>query len=84
MDARLSKFAGAYQSTLSQLNVQVAYADLRYPNGFAVRKPAGLKAISAKQIPAKELPIKPAPIKPVPAAIKAKPVTMAPATSARV
>ena len=39
MEARLKKFAGAYQSTLSQLNVKVAYADLRYPNGFAVRKP---------------------------------------------
>ncbi len=84
MDARLNKFAGAYQSTLSQLNVQVAYADLRYPNGFAVRKPAGLSAISAKQMPIKAVPIKPALIKPVPAAIKAKPVTMAPATSARV
>ncbi len=83
MDARLNKFAGAYQSTLSQLNVQVAYADLRYPNGFAVRKPAGLSAISAKQMPIKAVPIKPALIKPVPAAIKAKPVTMAPATSAR-
>lgn len=84
MDARLNKFAGAYQSTLSQLNVQVAYADLRYPNGFAVRKPAGLSAISAKQTPAKELPIKAAPTKAVPSVIKAKPVTMAPATSARV
>ncbi len=78
MDARLNKFAAAYQSTLSQLNVQVAYADLRYPNGFAVRKPAGLRAA-----PVKELPIKAAPFKAVPA-IKGKPVTMAPATSARV
>ena len=42
MQARLSKFARAYQSTISQLNVNVAYADLRYPNGFAVRKPANL------------------------------------------
>ncbi len=42
MQARLNKFARAYQSTLSQLNVNVAYADLRYPNGFAVRKPANL------------------------------------------
>jgi cell division protein FtsQ len=42
MDNRLNKFASAYQSTLSQLNVKVMYADLRYPNGFAVRKPAGL------------------------------------------
>lgn len=83
MDARLNKFAGAYQSTLSQLNVQVAYADLRYPNGFAVRKPAGL-AVAPKQLSVKELPIKATPIKAVPAAIKAKPVALAPAKSARV
>jgi hypothetical protein len=24
------------------LNVNIAYADLRYPNGFAVRRPPGL------------------------------------------
>lgn len=40
MEVRLTKFAAAYQSTLSQLNVKITYADLRYPNGFAVRKPA--------------------------------------------
>lgn len=37
--ARLEKFAGVYQHTLSGLGVKFAYADLRYPNGFAVRKP---------------------------------------------
>lgn len=37
---RLQKFLGVYAATLGRLNVQVAYADLRYPNGFAVRKPA--------------------------------------------
>ena len=42
MQARLNKFARAYQSTLSKLNVNVAYADLRYPNGFAVRKPVNM------------------------------------------
>jgi cell division protein FtsQ len=41
MAARLQKFAGAYQSTLSELGVKISYADLRYPNGFAVRKPSG-------------------------------------------
>jgi cell division protein FtsQ len=40
MTARLQKFAGVYQHTLSGLGVNFAYADLRYPNGFAVRKPA--------------------------------------------
>ncbi len=54
MDVRLDKFARAYKSTLSQLNVKVAYADLRYPNGFAVRKPVGLKPA------APVVPIKPA------------------------
>lgn len=43
MEMRLDKFARAYQSTLSQLNVNVTYADLRYPNGFAVRKPTNSK-----------------------------------------
>ena len=47
MQVRLTKFARAYQSTLSQLNVNVAYADLRYPNGFAVRRPVN---VSYKQI----------------------------------
>ncbi len=44
METRLDKFARAYTSTLSQLNVKVTYADLRYPNGFAVRKPANMKS----------------------------------------
>ncbi|PKO25994.1 MAG: cell division protein FtsQ [Betaproteobacteria bacterium HGW-Betaproteobacteria-8] len=38
-EARLAKFAGVYQHTLSKLGVAFAYADLRYPNGFAVRRP---------------------------------------------
>jgi cell division protein FtsQ len=42
MQARLTKFAHAYQSTLSQLNVKVMYADLRYSNGFAVRRPVNV------------------------------------------
>jgi cell division protein FtsQ len=42
MQARLTKFAHAYQSTLSQLNVNVLYADLRYSNGFAVRRPVNV------------------------------------------
>ena len=42
MQTRLIKFTRAYESTLSQLNVNVAYADLRYPNGFAVRRPVNV------------------------------------------
>ena len=62
METRLNKFAGAYQSTLSQLNVKVAYADLRYPNGFAVRKPVSPEAnlIAPKPIPATPVPAAPA------------------------
>lgn len=36
---RLAKFVNVYGQTLGRLSVQVRYADLRYPNGFAVRKP---------------------------------------------
>lgn len=39
MENRLQKFAKVYTKTLEHLNVKVAYVDLRYPNGFAVRKP---------------------------------------------
>lgn len=37
--SRLEKFVKGYNSTIRQLNVAIKYADLRYPNGFAVRKP---------------------------------------------
>ena len=36
---RLQKFASAYRQTIGELEREVRYADLRYPNGFAVRKP---------------------------------------------
>jgi len=39
MQPRLEKFANAYASTLAGLNKKISYADLRYPNGFALRKP---------------------------------------------
>ncbi|HEX5539290.1 MAG TPA: cell division protein FtsQ/DivIB [Methylophilaceae bacterium] len=40
VEDRLQKFAGVYQTTLGSLDRDLQYADLRYPNGFAVRKPA--------------------------------------------
>ena len=40
MQPRLAKFASVYSTTLEGLNKKITYADLRYPNGFAVRKPA--------------------------------------------
>ncbi len=57
MDARLNKFTSAYQSTLSRLGLQVTYADLRYPNGFAVRKPVGLADLLNKQLREKKSPV---------------------------
>jgi cell division protein FtsQ len=59
MDARLVKFAKAYKSTLSKLGAQVAYADLRYPNGFSVRKPMGQPAAAVKPLPVKATSILP-------------------------
>lgn len=40
MHNRLNKFAKSYIKTISKLHVNVEYADLRYPNGFAMRKPS--------------------------------------------
>jgi len=60
MNKRLNKFTQAYKTTLSQLNASIKYADLRYPNGFSVRKPTALieketiqKATQQMAIPAK-------------------------------
>jgi cell division protein FtsQ len=58
----LSKFVNVYQTTLSKMNLNFQYADLRYPNGFAVRKPPGMVI---KQATLKE---DKAPAKPHPAA----------------
>ncbi|MDR2220279.1 MAG: cell division protein FtsQ/DivIB [Methylobacillus sp.] len=42
-EARLARFVAAWPKTLGKLNMKVAYADLRYPNGFAVRRPVSKK-----------------------------------------
>ena len=47
--SRLEKFSNAYQTTLGDLNVDIKYADLRYPNGFAVRKPSKLPIEALKR-----------------------------------
>ncbi|SNR64008.1 cell division protein FtsQ [Methylobacillus rhizosphaerae] len=39
VEERLRKFANAYSHTLGGVKVAITYVDLRYPNGFAVRKP---------------------------------------------
>lgn len=44
MEARLKKFAQIYALTPNLQNSHVSYADLRYPNGFAVRRPMATSA----------------------------------------
>lgn len=39
VEQRLKRFVDVYARTLGTLAVPVRYADLRYPNGFAVRRP---------------------------------------------
>jgi cell division protein FtsQ len=49
MQPRLEKFVSVYSNTIASLNMKVTYADLRYPNGFAVRRPIGAKpAVESK------------------------------------
>ena len=48
MTARLNQFSVAYQTVLRHLNTTIQYADLRYPNGFAVRQ---TKKLSMKVSP---------------------------------
>lgn len=51
MQARLEKFANVYASTLAGLNKKIVYADLRYPNGFALRRPTeSLKVAEAQGV----------------------------------
>ncbi len=38
MSTRLHQFSVAYQTVLRHLNTTIQYADLRYPNGFAIRQ----------------------------------------------
>ncbi|MGZ8251221.1 MAG: cell division protein FtsQ/DivIB [Methylophilaceae bacterium] len=56
MELRLEKFARVYQNTLAGLGGNVKYADLRYPNGFAVRRPLASKVTPAKSEPVKAIP----------------------------
>ncbi|MDO9206392.1 cell division protein FtsQ/DivIB [Methylotenera sp.] len=53
MQRRLEKFVSAYSSTIAGLNMKVTYVDLRYPNGFAVRRPAEAKPLSEDKNSAK-------------------------------
>ena len=51
METRLTKFVSVYQSTLAKLGAQIRYADLRYPNGFAVRRPMPVAQATAQAAP---------------------------------
>jgi cell division protein FtsQ len=53
--ARLDKFVRVYRNTIASLNMKVVYADLRYPNGFAVRKPVAAGAIRTATADTKSL-----------------------------
>jgi cell division protein FtsQ len=44
IDLRLASFVEAYGRSIAGLQAAPAYVDLRYPNGFAVRQPAGSAA----------------------------------------
>jgi cell division protein FtsQ len=49
---RLQKFVGVYDQTVAKLPISVSYADLRYPNGFAVRYPEIASVPARKAQPA--------------------------------
>lgn len=48
MEARLTRYVSAYARSLAPLNRQLAYVDLRYSNGFAVRMPESQQQESRK------------------------------------
>lgn len=48
MEVRLGRYVSAYGRSLVQLNQQLTYVDLRYPNGFAVRMPEAVQQGSRK------------------------------------
>lgn len=53
--SRLDKFVRVYRNTIASLSMKVSYADLRYPNGFAVRKPVSARAAQIKVADTKSL-----------------------------
>ncbi|MDP3087730.1 MAG: cell division protein FtsQ/DivIB [Methylotenera sp.] len=63
MQVRLDKFASVYSHTIAGLNMKVTYADLRYPNGFAVRRPVVANSVRINPEGAKSLEEKPIEIK---------------------
>ncbi len=39
VNKRMERFVAVYRSTIAELNKKISYVDLRYTNGFAIRKP---------------------------------------------
>ncbi len=62
MQTRLEKFANVYASTLAGLNKKIVYADLRYPNGFALRKPTEALKVAEAQDGLSETQLQPKPL----------------------
>ena len=71
---RLHRFVSAYKEGLSKSNLNIAYVDLRYPNGFALMaKTPNQAAVNLEQKPASLKPSTNIQIKPVPKVVpKAK------------
>jgi cell division protein FtsQ len=63
MQARLVKFVSVYSRTIAGLNMKVTYADLRYPNGFAVRRPVAATSVRADSVETKSVDTKPVELK---------------------
>ena len=55
MQVRLEKFISVYSNTIAGLNMKVRYADLRYPNGFAVRRPVAANSVKVKPVEEKSV-----------------------------
>ena len=55
MKERLERFTAAHEVVLQHLNTEIKYADLRYPNGFAIRKPKKLSMQVLPKAPEKAL-----------------------------
>ena len=55
LEERLSRFVALYERTIGPLQRRIEYADLRYPNGFAVRIPGlKLEAQPARSAPSRK------------------------------
>lgn len=54
-EARLSRFAGQYDKVVAQLGVAPAYVDLRYADGFALRRAAPVSAQAVAKVTAANL-----------------------------